>query len=151
MPASTVGMTDQMSFVERLRNFLFYLYTDLFFWKFWRDEWDGYYSNVLGKAAAEQPLSHRLCLLNALRAWCYRITLLSPDVSQLCWWSPWRCSPTLEGIMRGSFQLWQEKGEGLWRRPWISAKEDTSPCSVTAMSPFWFCTSILTHNCIHLL
>lgn len=76
VPASTVGMTDQMSFVERLRNFLFYLYTDLFFLKFWRDEWDGYYSNVLGKAAAEQSLLHRLCLLNALRAWCYRITLL---------------------------------------------------------------------------
>ncbi|EOB07005.1 UDP-glucuronosyltransferase 2C1, partial [Anas platyrhynchos] len=49
VPASTVGMTDQMSFVERLRNFLFYLYTDLFFLKFWRDEWDGYYSNVLGR------------------------------------------------------------------------------------------------------
>uniref|UniRef100_A0A8B9CBQ6 glucuronosyltransferase n=1 Tax=Anser brachyrhynchus TaxID=132585 RepID=A0A8B9CBQ6_9AVES len=49
VPASTVGMTDQMSFVERLRNFLFYLYTDLFFFKFWQDEWDGYYSKVLGR------------------------------------------------------------------------------------------------------
>lgn len=51
VPASTRGLTDQMSFVERLQNFLFYFYTDLFFLKFWRDEWDGYYSNVLGKAA----------------------------------------------------------------------------------------------------
>uniref|UniRef100_A0A663MRR1 UDP-glucuronosyltransferase n=1 Tax=Athene cunicularia TaxID=194338 RepID=A0A663MRR1_ATHCN len=53
VPASTRGLTDQMSFVERLQNFLFYFYMDLFFLKFWRDEWDGYYSNVLGKAAVE--------------------------------------------------------------------------------------------------
>ncbi|OXB84775.1 UNVERIFIED_CONTAM: hypothetical protein H355_015897 [Colinus virginianus] len=49
VPASTMGLTDQMSFVERLRNFFFYLSMDLFFLKFWRDEWDGYYSNVLGR------------------------------------------------------------------------------------------------------
>ncbi|PKK21122.1 UDP-glucuronosyltransferase 2A2 isoform X3 [Columba livia] len=49
VPASTNGLTDQMSFEERLQNFLFYLYTDLFFLKFWQDEWDGYYSNVLGR------------------------------------------------------------------------------------------------------
>ncbi|XP_052630165.1 UDP-glucuronosyltransferase 2A2-like [Harpia harpyja] len=49
VPASTRGLTDQMSFVERLQNFLFYFYTDLFFLKFWQDEWDGYYSNVLGR------------------------------------------------------------------------------------------------------
>uniref|UniRef100_A0A8D0EH95 UDP-glucuronosyltransferase n=1 Tax=Strix occidentalis caurina TaxID=311401 RepID=A0A8D0EH95_STROC len=49
VPASTRGLTDQMSFVERLQNFLFYFYMDLFFLKFWRDEWDGYYSNVLGR------------------------------------------------------------------------------------------------------
>ncbi|XP_008497819.2 UDP-glucuronosyltransferase 2C1 isoform X2 [Calypte anna] len=49
VPASTRGLTDQMSFVERLQNFLFYLYSDLFFLKFWRDELDGYYSDVLGR------------------------------------------------------------------------------------------------------
>ncbi|XP_071412141.1 UDP-glucuronosyltransferase 2C1-like isoform X4 [Pithys albifrons albifrons] len=49
VPASTSGLTDQMSFMERLQNFLFYFYMDLFFLKFWRDEWDGYYSNVLGR------------------------------------------------------------------------------------------------------
>ncbi|NWW04869.1 UD2A1 glucuronosyltransferase, partial [Oreocharis arfaki] len=49
VPASTMGLTHRMSFTERLRNFLFYFCTDLFFLKFWRDEWDGYYSNVLGK------------------------------------------------------------------------------------------------------
>uniref|UniRef100_A0A8C3TPE3 UDP-glucuronosyltransferase n=1 Tax=Catharus ustulatus TaxID=91951 RepID=A0A8C3TPE3_CATUS len=53
VPASTMGLTHQMSFMERLQNFLFYIFTDLFFVKFWRDEWDGYYSNVLGKAAVE--------------------------------------------------------------------------------------------------
>uniref|UniRef100_A0A663MUD9 UDP-glucuronosyltransferase n=1 Tax=Athene cunicularia TaxID=194338 RepID=A0A663MUD9_ATHCN len=31
VPASTRGLTDQMSFVERLQNFLFYFYMDLFF------------------------------------------------------------------------------------------------------------------------
>ncbi|KFQ20410.1 hypothetical protein N332_11301, partial [Mesitornis unicolor] len=49
VPASTRGLTDQMSFTERLQNFLFYFGTDLFFLKFWRDEWDGYYSDVLGR------------------------------------------------------------------------------------------------------
>ncbi|NXL85857.1 UD2A1 glucuronosyltransferase, partial [Alectura lathami] len=49
VPASTVELTDQMSFVERMQNFLFYAFMDLFFLKFWRDEWDGYYSNILGR------------------------------------------------------------------------------------------------------
>lgn len=49
VPASTRGLTDQMSFVERLQNFFFYLSMDFFFLKIWRDEWDGYYSNVLGR------------------------------------------------------------------------------------------------------
>lgn len=64
VPASTTGLTDQMSFVERLWNFFFYLSMDLFFLKFWRDEWDGYYSNVLGKAAVEQSLLCKLCFSN---------------------------------------------------------------------------------------
>uniref|UniRef100_A0A8D0EGX9 UDP-glucuronosyltransferase n=1 Tax=Strix occidentalis caurina TaxID=311401 RepID=A0A8D0EGX9_STROC len=34
VPASTRGLTDQMSFVERLQNFLFYFYMDLFFLKY---------------------------------------------------------------------------------------------------------------------
>ncbi|KFP31628.1 UDP-glucuronosyltransferase 2A2, partial [Colius striatus] len=49
VPASTIGLTDQMSFLERLKNFLFYSYMDLSFFKFWSDELDGYYSNVLGR------------------------------------------------------------------------------------------------------
>ncbi|NXV89146.1 UD2A2 glucuronosyltransferase, partial [Calonectris borealis] len=49
VPASTRGLTDQMSFVERLQNFFFYFSMDFFFSKIWRDEWDGYYSNVLGR------------------------------------------------------------------------------------------------------
>ncbi|XP_027643533.2 UDP-glucuronosyltransferase 2A1 isoform X2 [Falco peregrinus] len=49
VPASTMRLTDQMSFVERLKNFLFYFYMDLFFLKFWQNEWDRYYSNVLGR------------------------------------------------------------------------------------------------------
>ncbi|XP_010007262.1 PREDICTED: UDP-glucuronosyltransferase 2C1-like isoform X2 [Chaetura pelagica] len=49
VPASTRRLTDRMPFVERLQNFLFYFYMDLFFLKFWRDEWDGYYSYALGR------------------------------------------------------------------------------------------------------
>uniref|UniRef100_A0A8C3Q382 UDP-glucuronosyltransferase n=1 Tax=Geospiza parvula TaxID=87175 RepID=A0A8C3Q382_GEOPR len=67
VPASTMGLTHHMSFMERLQNLLFYIFTDLFFMKFWRDEWDGYYSNVLGKAAVEWLLFlHTLCLLNTM-------------------------------------------------------------------------------------
>uniref|UniRef100_A0A8D0EJ22 UDP-glucuronosyltransferase n=1 Tax=Strix occidentalis caurina TaxID=311401 RepID=A0A8D0EJ22_STROC len=70
VPASTRGLTDQMSFVERLQNFLFYFYMDLFFLKFWRDEWDGYYSNVLGKAAVEWFfLLHRLSEIWLIRTY----------------------------------------------------------------------------------
>lgn len=69
VPASTTGLTDQMSFVERLQNFLFYFYMDLFSLKFFRDEWDDYYSNILGKAAAEWfLLLQMLCLLHVLGA-----------------------------------------------------------------------------------
>ncbi|XP_027491607.1 UDP-glucuronosyltransferase 2C1-like isoform X4 [Corapipo altera] len=49
VPASTSGLTHHMSFMERVQNFLIYFYTDLFFLKFWRDELDEYYSNVLGR------------------------------------------------------------------------------------------------------
>ncbi|KAL2304957.1 hypothetical protein Nmel_006924 [Mimus melanotis] len=49
VPASTMGLTHHMSFMERLQNFLFYICMDLFFMKFWRDEWDRYYSNILGR------------------------------------------------------------------------------------------------------
>lgn len=85
VPASTSGLTDQMSFKERLQNFLFYLYMDIFFLKFWRDEWDGYYSNVLGKAAVEWSLLlHRLCLLNVLGAqWCC-LKIVFLDGQQRC-------------------------------------------------------------------
>lgn len=77
VPASTIQLTDQMSFAERLQNFLFYFYMDLFFSKFWQDELDGYYSNVLGKAAVEWfLLLHRLYLLNVLGAQCCCLKIL---------------------------------------------------------------------------
>ncbi|XP_053922240.1 UDP-glucuronosyltransferase 2A2 isoform X1 [Cuculus canorus] len=49
VPASTKGLTDRMSFMDRLQNFLFYFYMDMFYLKLWQEEWDGYYSNVLGR------------------------------------------------------------------------------------------------------
>uniref|UniRef100_A0A8B9PHW2 UDP-glucuronosyltransferase n=1 Tax=Apteryx owenii TaxID=8824 RepID=A0A8B9PHW2_APTOW len=49
VPASMGRLMDRMHFMERLRNFLFYLYTDYFYLEFWRDKWDEYYSDVLGR------------------------------------------------------------------------------------------------------
>ncbi|NXD15129.1 UD2A2 glucuronosyltransferase, partial [Nothocercus nigrocapillus] len=49
VPGSMVRMTDQMSFIERLQNVLFYLYTDYYHIKFWRERWDKYYSDLLGR------------------------------------------------------------------------------------------------------
>uniref|UniRef100_A0A8C4WDK0 Uncharacterized protein n=1 Tax=Gopherus evgoodei TaxID=1825980 RepID=A0A8C4WDK0_9SAUR len=51
VPASTGGLTDRMSFMERWQNLLFYALQDVLFHQvFWR-EWSQYYSDVLGKAA----------------------------------------------------------------------------------------------------
>ncbi|XP_019377806.1 PREDICTED: UDP-glucuronosyltransferase 2C1-like isoform X1 [Gavialis gangeticus] len=49
VPASTGGLTDRMSFLERLTNFLLYLYNDALYLYFWEDEWNRYYSDVLGR------------------------------------------------------------------------------------------------------
>ncbi|KAM7167595.1 UDP-glucuronosyltransferase 2A2-like isoform 2-T2 [Macrochelys suwanniensis] len=49
VPASMVGLTDRMSFLERLENMLFYALQDVLFHQvFWR-EWSQYYSDVLGR------------------------------------------------------------------------------------------------------
>uniref|UniRef100_K7F473 glucuronosyltransferase n=1 Tax=Pelodiscus sinensis TaxID=13735 RepID=K7F473_PELSI len=49
VPTSTGGLTDRMSFTERMTNLLLYIFHDVFFLYFWADEWNQYYSNVLGK------------------------------------------------------------------------------------------------------
>ncbi|XP_025898950.1 UDP-glucuronosyltransferase 2A1-like isoform X1 [Nothoprocta perdicaria] len=49
VPASMGRMTDRMHFIERLQNFLFYLYMDYYHLKFWRENWDQYYSDILGR------------------------------------------------------------------------------------------------------
>ncbi|NXA41363.1 UD2A1 glucuronosyltransferase, partial [Eudromia elegans] len=49
VPGSMRRMTDRMPFIERLQNFLFYLYTDYYYLKFWRERWDEYYSDMLGR------------------------------------------------------------------------------------------------------
>uniref|UniRef100_A0A8C0HFC9 Uncharacterized protein n=1 Tax=Chelonoidis abingdonii TaxID=106734 RepID=A0A8C0HFC9_CHEAB len=51
VPASTGGLTDRMSFMERLQNLLFYALQDVVFHQFLWKEWNQYYSDVLGKAA----------------------------------------------------------------------------------------------------
>ncbi|XP_054847458.1 UDP-glucuronosyltransferase 2A2-like [Eublepharis macularius] len=48
VPISTSGLTDRMSFTERMKNMLLYLSHDFFFYQIiWRD-WNQYYSDVLG-------------------------------------------------------------------------------------------------------
>nr|XP_032652501.1 UDP-glucuronosyltransferase 2C1-like [Chelonoidis abingdonii] len=49
VPASTGGLTDRMSFIEKMTNLLLYIYHDVFFLHFWGDEWNQYYSDVLGE------------------------------------------------------------------------------------------------------
>lgn len=88
VPASTSGLTDHMSFTERLKNFLVYFYMDLFSLKFWRDEWDGYYSNILGKVAVEWfLLLHSLCLLNhrIVNVWCLDAVVSKYSAGQQRW------------------------------------------------------------------
>ncbi|NP_001182734.1 UDP-glucuronosyltransferase 2C1 precursor [Oryctolagus cuniculus] len=49
VPGSTSGLTDNMSFVQRLKNWLLYLMNDMMFSHFMLSEWDEYYSKVLGR------------------------------------------------------------------------------------------------------
>uniref|UniRef100_A0A8C8SGI2 UDP-glucuronosyltransferase n=1 Tax=Pelusios castaneus TaxID=367368 RepID=A0A8C8SGI2_9SAUR len=49
VPAIAGGLTDRMSFVERMKNIIFYALQDVLFHQvFWR-EWSQYYSDVLGR------------------------------------------------------------------------------------------------------
>ncbi|XP_014643276.1 PREDICTED: UDP-glucuronosyltransferase 2C1-like [Ceratotherium simum simum] len=49
VPGSTLGLTDHMTFVQRLENWLFYAMSDVMYLYFTLPEWDEYYSKVLGK------------------------------------------------------------------------------------------------------
>ncbi|XP_043428481.1 UDP-glucuronosyltransferase 2C1-like isoform X1 [Prionailurus bengalensis] len=51
VPGITSGLTDRMTFVQRLENWLLYIVTDIMFLYFVFPEWDGYYSKALGKPA----------------------------------------------------------------------------------------------------
>ncbi|XP_041956406.1 UDP-glucuronosyltransferase 2A1-like isoform X3 [Alosa sapidissima] len=48
VPGTTVKLTDQMSFTERLVNFVFYLVQDAVYHSVWR-KYNEYYSDILGK------------------------------------------------------------------------------------------------------
>ncbi|XP_004419187.1 PREDICTED: UDP-glucuronosyltransferase 2C1-like [Ceratotherium simum simum] len=49
VPGSTSGLTDNMTFVQRLENWLLYITSDVMHVYFLFPEWDEYYSKVLGK------------------------------------------------------------------------------------------------------
>lgn len=49
VPGSTSGLTDSMTFVQRLENWLLYIMSDIMFLYFLFPEWDEYYSKILGK------------------------------------------------------------------------------------------------------
>ncbi|XP_004419190.1 PREDICTED: UDP-glucuronosyltransferase 2C1-like [Ceratotherium simum simum] len=50
VPGSISGLTDHMTFVQRLENWLLYLTSDVMYLYFLLPEWDEYYSTVLGKS-----------------------------------------------------------------------------------------------------
>ena len=49
VPSSTSGLTDNMTFVQRLENWLLYAVNEVIYTYFVFPEWDEYYSKVLGK------------------------------------------------------------------------------------------------------
>ncbi|XP_053219322.1 UDP-glucuronosyltransferase 2C1-like isoform X2 [Podarcis raffonei] len=49
VPASTGELTDRMTFIERVRNLLFYLFQDFLFQHIQYKGWDEFYSDVLGR------------------------------------------------------------------------------------------------------
>ena len=49
VPSSTSGLTDNMTFVQRLENWLLYAVREVIYPYFVFPEWDEYYSKVLGK------------------------------------------------------------------------------------------------------
>ncbi|XP_075461590.1 UDP-glucuronosyltransferase 2C1-like isoform X3 [Ascaphus truei] len=49
VPAAMMALTDNMSFVERLRNTMFYLFQDVLFYLMYANHWDEYYSDALGR------------------------------------------------------------------------------------------------------
>ncbi|XP_040273897.1 UDP-glucuronosyltransferase 2A1-like isoform X1 [Bufo bufo] len=49
VPGSMVELTDNMSFAERLRNLNFYIFQDILFHLLFSEQWDGYFSEALGR------------------------------------------------------------------------------------------------------
>ncbi|XP_057583273.1 UDP-glucuronosyltransferase 2C1-like isoform X2 [Hippopotamus amphibius kiboko] len=49
VPGSTSRLTDNMTFLQRLKNWLLYTVSDMIYLYYVFPEWDEYYSNVLGK------------------------------------------------------------------------------------------------------
>ncbi|XP_062987535.1 UDP-glucuronosyltransferase 2C1-like [Elgaria multicarinata webbii] len=49
VPASMGALTDRMSFMERMANMLFYLSQDILFHRVFFNDWNKYYSDVLGR------------------------------------------------------------------------------------------------------
>ncbi|XP_066485299.1 UDP-glucuronosyltransferase 2A2-like [Tiliqua scincoides] len=49
VPTALGGLTDRMSFTERMRNLLLYLSFDLLFHRFIAADWNQYYSDILGR------------------------------------------------------------------------------------------------------
>ncbi|XP_030046399.1 UDP-glucuronosyltransferase 2A2 isoform X2 [Microcaecilia unicolor] len=49
VPGPMMGLTDTMSFTQRLKNMLFYLSQDVHFYYYVWEQWNQYYTHVLGK------------------------------------------------------------------------------------------------------
>uniref|UniRef100_A0A8C5P9Z0 UDP-glucuronosyltransferase n=1 Tax=Leptobrachium leishanense TaxID=445787 RepID=A0A8C5P9Z0_9ANUR len=49
VPGSMVELTDRMSFFERLKNTMFYLFQEVLFYTEYASFWDGYFREILGR------------------------------------------------------------------------------------------------------
>ncbi|KAM9331350.1 UDP-glucuronosyltransferase 2C1-like [Gastrophryne carolinensis] len=49
VPGAMAGLTDKMSFVQKLKNMFFYLFQDIFFHQVFSGTWDSYFREVLGR------------------------------------------------------------------------------------------------------
>ncbi|XP_078233801.1 UDP-glucuronosyltransferase 2C1 isoform X3 [Pogona vitticeps] len=78
VPASLGGLTDRMSFMERMRNMLFYFSQDIVFQQvIWKD-WNKYYSNILDGCHWINLKS----IMDELTARGHQVTVLLPSFFQ---------------------------------------------------------------------
>ncbi|KAM8969210.1 UDP-glucuronosyltransferase 2B31-like [Sarcophilus harrisii] len=70
VPVPMAILTDKMTFMERVKNMLFYIYFDFWFQNFDVKDWDQFYSDVLGKLVVSSLVFISNLFKNALISLC---------------------------------------------------------------------------------